>query len=112
MKNVFLVLTFIAMSLVSTVVESSELEMCFVTDHSVSSNLTFIDLHSNDCSQNDCHDSNCIGLAHFGHGFYFSSMPYKHQPSLYFTFKEVSFTYLHHKSLIVLDEIFRPPLLS
>lgn len=112
MKRFVFVLAFIAMSLVSTIVESSELEECLVNEHTVSSRLSYTEHHQDDCHKNDCHDSNCFGLAHFGHGFYYSALPFEFQPSIVTHLKDVNFYYLNHQSFVILDEIFRPPLNS
>lgn len=111
MKRFVLVLAFITMSLLSAVVESSELEACLVTEHSVSAKLSFTEHHQNDCHKNNCHDSNCFGLAHFGHGFYYSALPYKFLPHITQS-ESLAFHYLNHQSFVILDEIFRPPSLS
>ncbi len=111
MKRFVFVFAFIIMSMLSAVVESSELEECLVTEHAVSTRLSFTEHHQTDCHKNTCHDSNCFGSAHFGHGFYYSSTPYRVNPPLS-TSQAVAFLYLNHQSFVTLNEIFRPPLKS
>lgn len=109
MKRFVFVLAFILMSLLSAVVESSELEECLVTEHAVSACFSYTKNHQTNCHKSTCHDSNCFGSAHFGHGFYYPSVQYRvNLPQS--TSLEVAFHYLNHQSFVVLNEIFRPPL--
>lgn len=117
MKLTF-VLTFIAISMFSSLAEGfGSFEVCEeinVESSNRSATVSAIGGGSNHPvteHKSDCHDSNCYGSAHFGHGFYYSSVQESFDKSSIHSTKLVdSFYFSSPISLVHLDGPFRPPL--
>lgn len=107
--KMFLTISFILMSLLSTFVEEESLVSFDLDCESVSLSCADKEPIKNH-NDHHCHESNCFESTHFGHGFYFAESPFTVNSSKIEISQILGFFYSGHHSLVYLDNLFRPPL--